>query len=144
MQKSSRANVNGWIHVKVSGDPYPRGFSYGYMIAQEFADAWRVYSAMTYESYGMTLDFFNQLGVKLHKSMIPQEYMEELQGITDGLTKGGVLNLTIDDVIGFNDNMEMTGYYWPTIQSQYGVAKPPGKKKKSKKIKKLKKKIDQK
>jgi len=125
LSKSSRSDVNGWIHVKVSGDPYPRGFSYGYLVADEFADQWRVYKALTYTTSGMTLDFFNDLGVKLHKSMIPNEYMQELQGIADGLTKGGI-HITLDDIIGFNDNTEITGYYWPTIQTQYGVAKPPG------------------
>ena len=29
LKSSSRENVNGWIHVKVSGDPYPRGFQVG-------------------------------------------------------------------------------------------------------------------
>ena len=96
------------------------------MIANEFADMWRVFTDLTYTTSGMTLDFFNQLGVKLHKNKIPQEYMQELQGIADGLVKGGVPNITLDDIIGFNDNTEITGYYWPTIQSQYGVSKPPG------------------
>eukprot|EP01091_Cochliopodium_minus_P003728 TRINITY_DN136_c0_g1_i2.p1 TRINITY_DN136_c0_g1~~TRINITY_DN136_c0_g1_i2.p1 ORF type:complete len:483 (-),score=115.52 TRINITY_DN136_c0_g1_i2:30-1478(-) len=127
VDSGSRSDLNGWIWVQIKGDPYPRGFTYGYMIAKEFADAWRVYEAMTLSSYGMTLDFFNQLGANLHRSKIPAEYTQELQGVADGLAKAGIQNITLDDIIGFNDNMEITGYYWPTIQAQYGVAKPPGK-----------------
>src|SRR5262245_27655368 len=49
IDSASRDDVNGWIHVKTGGEPFARGFQYGYLTADEFADAIRVYTAMTYQ-----------------------------------------------------------------------------------------------
>jgi len=125
ISKSKRDVVNGWIHVQVQGDPYERGFQYGYNVAEDYKEAVRVYEAMTYQSYGMTLSFFVNSSVEFHKSMVDQELLEEMTGIAAGLTKAGVPT-TVDQIIGWNGYMEMTGYWWPTVQKNYATApKPP-------------------
>ncbi|HEX2281499.1 MAG TPA: twin-arginine translocation signal domain-containing protein, partial [Thermomicrobiales bacterium] len=50
LERASRDDVNGWIHLKIEGMPFERGFQHGYLAAAEYADALRVYEAMTYQT----------------------------------------------------------------------------------------------
>ncbi len=123
LAKASRQDVNGWIWLKTGGEPFERGFQHGYLIADEFKDAWRVYDAMTLQTTGLGLDFFVNKGAELHKPKIPPEQLDEMSGIAAGLTKAGVPT-TLDQIIGWNAYMEMTGYWWPTVAAQYSAAAP--------------------
>jgi hypothetical protein len=58
LERASRNDVNGWVHLKIQGAPFERGFQHGYLIATEFADALRVYEAMTYQMMGFDYSFF--------------------------------------------------------------------------------------
>src|SRR3954454_1314196 len=55
---ASRNDINGWIHVKTGGEPFARGFQYGSLTAADYADAIRVYTAMTYQTMGFDYSFF--------------------------------------------------------------------------------------
>lgn len=103
---------NGWQHIKVKGGPYERGFQEGYLLADEYKDGLRVYEYMTLQSFGMEYSWFAETAVKLHKDKIPERYMDELQGMADGLSAAGVPS-SLDDLIAWNDWMEITGYWWP-------------------------------
>ena len=76
------------------------------MISKEFAEAWHVFQVLTYETIGIEMKFFNQKSVEMHKSKIPKEFLEEMQGIADGVTKGG-FKVAVDDIIAWNDWQEM-------------------------------------
>ena len=67
LDQASREDVNGWVHVKVQGAPFARGFQYGYLTATEYAEAIRVYNAMTYETMGMDYSFFVEKAAEYHK-----------------------------------------------------------------------------
>lgn len=123
LAKASRAEENGWLHVKIAGEPFERGFQHGYLVAAEFKDAWRVYDAMTLETTGLGLNFFVEKAAAMHKPKIPAEQLDEMRGIAAGLTKAGVPT-TLDQIIGWNAYMEMTGYWWPTVAAQYKAAAP--------------------
>ena len=112
VDKATLDQVNGWQHIHVKGTPYECGFQEGYLLADEYADAIRVYTYMTLESFGVEYSWFAQQAVTLHKDKIPERYIDELQGMADGLTAAGV-KTSIDDVIAWNDWMEITGYWWP-------------------------------
>ncbi|WP_297817652.1 C45 family peptidase [uncultured Lactobacillus sp.] len=123
--KASRKDENGWHYLTVQGDPYEIGFQHGYLLTDEFKDAIRVYKHMTLELYGMDYSFFVEQAVKLHKDKIPQEYLDEMQGMADGFTAGG-FETSLEDVIGWNDWMELTGYWWPTVAANYSNNPPQG------------------
>ena len=123
LAKASREEVNGWIWLKTGGQAFERGFQHGYLVAAEFKDAWRVYDAMTLQTIGLGLDFFVEKAAAMHKPLIPKEQLDEMSGIAAGLTKAGVPT-TLDQIIGWNAYMEMTGYWWPTVASQYKGAAP--------------------
>ena len=80
------------------------------MIGVEFKEAWNVYEALTYQVLGKPMSFFIDQSVRLHKSKVGQELLEELEGVKDGLNKHR-MNVTVDQLIGFNDYFEMTGNF---------------------------------
>ena len=51
-----------------------------------------------------------------------------MEGIAAGLSAAGVPT-TLDDIIGWNAYMEITGYWWPTVASQYVNDAPNGNRK---------------
>ena len=67
---------------------------------------------MTLETFGMTYEWFAEQALKLHRDKIPTRWFEELRGMAKGLTAAGVPTTT-DDMIAWNDWMEITGYWWP-------------------------------
>src|SRR5262249_55335335 len=108
LARAGREEVAGWLHLRIQGAPFERGFQHGYLTAAEYAEAVRTYSAMTYQTTGMDYSFFVQKAVELGKSKVPPELMEEMEGMAAGFTRAGVPT-TVDDVIGWNAWMEMTG-----------------------------------
>ena len=72
--------------------------------------------------------FFVEEAVKLHKDKITTELIAEMEGIAAGYSKAGVPT-TLDDIIGWNAYMEITGYWWPTVASQYVNSAPTGNRK---------------
>jgi uncharacterized protein CbrC (UPF0167 family) len=128
LERASRNDVNGWVHLRIEGAPFERGFQHGYLVAVEYADAIRVYEAMTYQTMGFDYSFFVDKAVEYHKSKITPELTEEMEGIAAGLSAAGVPT-TLDDIIGWNAYMEMTGYWWPTVASQYVNDAPNGNRK---------------
>ncbi|MEE1296322.1 MAG: C45 family peptidase [Bifidobacterium sp.] len=123
--KASRRDINGWHYLTVQGEPYEIGFQHGYLLADEFKDAMRVYKHMTLETLGMDYSFFVDAAVKMHKPHIDQEYLDEMQGMADGFTAGGTPT-TLDDVIGWNAWEEVTGYWWPQVAANYSNNPPAG------------------
>ncbi|MCD6059103.1 MAG: peptidase [Thermomicrobiales bacterium] len=128
LERASRDDVNGWVHLKIVGAPFERGFQHGYLVAAEYADAIRVYEAMTYQMMGFDYSFFVDKAVEFHTAKITPELTQEMEGIAAGLTAAGVAT-TLDDIIGWNAYMEITGYWWPTVASQYVNDAPSGNRK---------------
>lgn len=125
VDKASREEINGWVHIKVKGDPHDRGFQYGYLVQPEYADALRTYTAMTLEGFGVEYSLFVDAAVKMHKDKIPQEFLDEMQGVADGISAAGTPT-TLDDIIGWNAWMELTDYWWPTVADKYSKNPPKG------------------
>src|SRR5215208_2230580 len=125
LARAAREDVGGWIHLRVQGAPFERGFQHGYLTAAEYADAVRTYAAMTYQTIGMDYSFFVRQAAELQKSKVPPELLQEMEGIAAGFTRAGVPT-TLDDVIGWNAWTELTGYWWPTVTTQYAVSAPGG------------------
>ncbi len=123
--QASRREVDGWIHVTVKGSPAARGFQYGYLVANEYAESIRVYKEMTYQQLGMDYDFFVDTAGELHADKVPDELREEMEGIAAGLTAAGVA-ATFNDVLGINDWMELTSDWWPKNADRYAAVAPMG------------------
>ncbi len=113
-----RYDEGGWIYIHIEGTPYDRGYQYGYLIAEEYKKTFECYSKMGYETMGMTMDFFIEEGVKMLKAKIPQELLDEMQGIADGISAKGY-KTSLDEIIGWNSWIEISECWWPTVQSNF-------------------------
>jgi len=120
---ASRVDVAGWIYVRIKGAPFARGFQFGYLVADEWREALRVYKYMTFQDFGMDYDFFVEHAVKMHKDKLGDELTKEMEGIAAGLTAAGQ-PATIDDVIGINAWMELTDYWWPANHEKFAKQGP--------------------
>lgn len=118
LKHASISNQNGWIHISIHGKPYERGFQHGYLAAKPFKRAYQDIKHMIYKTTGLTMDTVTQVAVNITKNRIPKEYLKEMQGIADGLTAAGV-PMTLNQIIGWNDYPEVTGYWWPSIGSRH-------------------------
>lgn len=125
LAQASRRDVDGWIHIAIRGAPAARGFQYGYLVADEYAESVRVHEQMTYQKIGMEYGFFVDRANELHADKIPDELREEMEGIAAGLTAAGV-PATFRDVLGMNDWMEITGYWWPKHSGRYAALAAKG------------------
>lgn len=122
IEKATKICINGWIHLRVKGSPYERGYQQGYYLVGEYLDAMRVYKYMTLQTLGMDYSYFVDNAVRLHKAKILPYQLEELKGMSAGLTAAGA-PVSVDDLIGWNDWMELTGYWWPKEVVRY-MGKP--------------------
>ena len=73
IEQASRGINNGWLHVRIQGAPFARGFQHGYLTAAEYAEAIRVYTEMTYQTTGIDYAFFVDKAVEYHKDKITPE-----------------------------------------------------------------------
>ena len=85
---SSRTDINGWVHLKIRGAPFQRGFQHGYLIAAEYAEALRVCKALTFQTLGMEYSFFTDEAAKYHRPIIERVAPDLL--LDHGLSQGTV------------------------------------------------------
>lgn len=95
----------------------------GYLTAYEFQAAVHVYSNITYQTLGMEYSFFVKHAVEMRRPLIPEELMQEMDGMAAGYTAAGYPTTT-DDIIGWNAWQELTAYWWPTVSSKYAKDGP--------------------
>jgi len=98
-----RYNIQGWVYIHIEGEPYERGYQYGYLASAEIIDM--IYR---WSNFGHALKFMkvfvlkNQPGnydklsekwwdmcrnraVNYFLKQIPEEYKEEMIGMVDGI-----------------------------------------------------------
>lgn len=121
--QASRTDIAGWIHIRIGGAPFARGFQYGYLVADQWAEMLRVYRYMTFQDFGMDYDFFVEHAVKMHKDKLGAELTAEMEGIAAGLSAAGQA-ATLDDLIGINAWMELTDYWWPANHEKFAKQGP--------------------
>jgi len=116
--KGFRYDKNGWIYIHIEGEPYERGFQYGYLIAEEYKKAYQCYLDITLHSLGITMDFIVKEAVKMQKNKIPDEFLEEMKGIAAGISARGNLT-TLDEIIAWNAYIDIAEGWWSNAKSNY-------------------------
>ncbi len=75
LEKAYRQDKDGWVFVHIEGEPLERGFQYGYLVPDEYAEILRITKYMTYQTTGMPYEFFAKKGEELTKGKIPKELL---------------------------------------------------------------------
>jgi len=94
--KGHRYNIQGWVYIHIEGEPYERGYQYGYLASNEINDIFqrwinfefnrmKIFKLFKFRNPERLWDFFKTKSKKCFLKYIPNEYIEELRGLTDGL-----------------------------------------------------------
>ncbi len=111
-----RFDSNGWIFVHIEGDPYERGFQHGRLLAREIAEARRMLEHVTPNDTGRDWSYFVEAAEELFTRNREDEFLEEIKGIAAGASSAGT-DISWQEVLEWNGNMELTGYWYPNVLS---------------------------
>ena len=125
----SRYNIQGWVYVNIKGDPYTRGYQYGFLAGEEIIDLMYRWSKMilnhpsikpirpmlSEEQYntiaGRWWQFCKNLAEQMYWDEYPDEYQQEMRGIAAGVTEKGLTlfdnPISYKDVLASNEMYEM-------------------------------------
>ena len=105
-----KARANGWLLVKVGGSPRERGYAYGYMLAREMLEAVMRFRLYAEKVYGLGWSFFREAAEKLYAPKLPEELVEEMEGMVEGAGKRRVM-LDFMDLVTFNGFFDTLSYH---------------------------------
>ena len=100
---------NGWIRVRLQGNPARIGFQHGYLLAPEIADALAVMRLALPHDTKRDWTFLRGVAEKILWPRVDEEYRQELQGMAEGLAARGVA-ADITDLVVLNANLELSYY----------------------------------
>ncbi len=119
---ASRTEREGWIVLRLKGEPEAIGFQRGYLTAREIdalrADLMRKMPRDT----GKDWSFFVGEAKKLFRGRIPREYVREMEGIAAGAGKAGV-TISYDEIVFLNGSVDVS-YWWPGAQEKLASRGP--------------------
>ncbi len=124
LEGSYKFNEGGWMYVHLQGTPEQVGFQHGYLLAREIEDIVHVYTVAAQHEERRPWSFFREAGKSVLWPHLDAEYQAELKGIAAGLkAQGSTLDLW--DLVALNGDLELSGYYLPTLNKQEGKPNPP-------------------
>jgi len=142
-EKGYRYNIQGWVYIHIEGEPYERGYQYGYLASAEIVDMIKRWSKFGGDRVKiMNLYYINDaerywelcksITMRIAWEEYPEEYRQEIKGIADGIKSRGETvygrNVNFEDIVTLS---EMQGcwyrlrYFWkqfhPMRSMFYGV-----------------------
>ena len=107
-----RFDYKGWIYLHIEGEPYKRGFQYGYLAAEEIKEFANKLSISKNNSNPQSAwNDFRFMSDALFLRKFDDEYLNEMKGIADGVNKAGVklFSRTVDliDIVTINSAIDL-------------------------------------
>jgi hypothetical protein len=101
---ASRSESNGWIVVRLAGDPATIGYQHGRLLTPEIADALAVQKLSFTHDGKRAWAFYRRAAETIFWPKVDPEYQQELRGIAEGS------GLDLWDVVALNANLEFSYY----------------------------------
>ena len=120
-EKGYRYNIQGWVYLHLEGNPYERGYQYGYLASNEILDMLQRWSNLGHDIKFMKLFLIKNLpknyeklseqwwkickskSMRFFEKHVPDEYKQEMKGMVDGLNDQGIKlfekNIEYDDIV---------------------------------------------
>jgi hypothetical protein len=108
---SWRIDVNGWIFVRVQGDPYHIGFQNGRLLAHEIQDTIEAQKVYVEGAYKRDWQFFRDTSMNLYWPRMTGEYKVEIEGIANGVRAAGVSGIGLEDIMSLNGFDDTVSYH---------------------------------
>ena len=107
-----RSAQDGWVVLRVEGEPYERGYQHGRLLAKEIAAYIRMLSTeLSVKAPADGWKAARRLANALFLRTIDREYLEEMKGIAEGATDAGAAvddrDVDLVDIVTLNAWMEI-------------------------------------
>ncbi len=119
LKGAARSEKNGWISVRLEGPPAQIGFQHGYLLAPEIRDSQRLIAFLMERDTKRGWKFFRDAAREMLWPKVPEEYREELRGLSEGLAARGV-KLDAFDLTAMNAWQELSPYWFKWHEEQQG------------------------
>jgi hypothetical protein len=113
LSKAKRFERAGWIYLHVEGEPRPRGFQHGYLLAKEINEGLKLTRMGWEHQSAMDWQWLVDHSSSLFLAKIDPENLAELDGIAEGARAAGV-KTSREEIIAYNGIIELSSYWWPT------------------------------
>ncbi|MFA6128166.1 MAG: C45 family peptidase [Bacteroidales bacterium] len=123
LSKANRHEKAGWIYLHIEGEPKERGFQHGYLMAKEIRESIRILEEVWHYESAMDWPWLVRKSVEILEPKIDPEIMTEIGGIVEGMKAAGV-NASRDELVTYNGNIEIIGYWWPLVKDKYSPNAP--------------------
>lgn len=101
-EKGYRYNIQGWVYIHIEGEPYERGYQYGYLASAEIVDMiyrwgnWgtniKIMKSFTIKNPEQWWELCKSKALRSFWKEYPDEYKQEIKGIADGVkARGGTI-----------------------------------------------------
>ena len=95
IKNGSRSEINGWVHIKVKGSPYERGYANGYLVAHELKEVFKMLDFSLMDTYGFSREFFAEVigelyGTKIKEAFTSSKELENITNINQAARKMGI------------------------------------------------------
>lgn len=125
--RSYRYQQNGWRCLHLEGSPQERGLAHGILMAEDIFTAIQENTNLVYVQTGVDWAYFKEKAAAMWEQKMGsgtpyEEYAQELQGIVDGVNRilpAGKEKIDLADLLVWNGYEELTGYWFPTVASEY-------------------------
>jgi outer membrane protein assembly factor BamB len=105
--KGFRYNIQGWTYIHIEGEPYERGYQYGYLGCAEIVDTIQRWGNLGHDIKFMKLfliksqqknyeklseqwwNICRTIAKNVFLKQVPNQYVEEMKGIADGIKARG-------------------------------------------------------
>jgi len=123
-KKGFRYNIQGWVYIHIEGEPYERGYQYGYLASAEIVDAIHRWSKLAHAIDFMKIfviknlpknydklseqwwDICRSRSMNIFLKQVPSEYQQEMKGIADGVRARGEKvfgrDIEFEDIVAAN------------------------------------------
>ena len=102
-EKGYRYNIQGWVYLHIEGEPYERGYQYGYLASAEIINMinrwaehganFKIFNIIPVKNSEQAWDIYKTRAVNKFLKQVPEEYKQEIHGIADGIkARGGKIN----------------------------------------------------
>jgi hypothetical protein len=110
--KGYRYDDQGWIFVHIEGEPYERGYQYGYLVAEEIVQYMTKLGVQ--KNRDNLVSGWNDMRFMSDSMLLrkyDEEYLIEMRGIADGANKAGATfdgrNLDLVDIVAINSAIDL-------------------------------------
>ncbi len=118
-----RHQKDGWLYLHIEGAARQRGFQHGYLLAKEIRESLRITKAVWEYQSGMDWQWLVGKSSEIFKKNVDPEILDEIRGITEGLTAAGA-PATLEEMVAYNAYIELSGYWWPQEKKTMDVHSP--------------------